>query len=268
LDTSTQTIATFTGTLLRREHNPGQKFVQLVFREKDQDWLCISSKLVNVKLTIGQDYHIEGLFKQVGDRAYIHEPIIKVARRSKGSASNKKMLHRRPVLIGSAIAVAILVVGGTVFALQGSPDTLKAENASSQAPRQVISDTSASTTVPETPATDTTPPPETTPPPATTPTTPAPKKSSPAPSPTPVVTPPVTPPPPAVPDCDGVVITAFDHLTTIDDTQPAGTVVRQGIDGQTQACYPNGRGADPVINTIVQKVDELTTATTPVDAGP
>jgi hypothetical protein len=107
LDTGTQTIATFTGTLLRREHDLGQKFVQLVFREGDKNWLCISSKLSNAKLAIGQKYKIEGMFKQVGERTYIHEPKIELSKRH--------IPVKRLSIVAGAIT-ALVTVGGVAFA--------------------------------------------------------------------------------------------------------------------------------------------------------
>jgi hypothetical protein len=51
-----------------------QRFVQLVFREDDKDWLCVSSDPRTVTLPVGQNYRIEGIFKQRGERAFVYDP--------------------------------------------------------------------------------------------------------------------------------------------------------------------------------------------------
>jgi hypothetical protein len=152
LDTSTQTIATFTGTLLRREHNVGQKFVQLVFREHDKNWLCISSKLSDTKLTIGQNYRIEGIFRQLGDRAYIHEPKI---------ALSKRQVPLRRMIIAAGIIVGVTVLGGGAFAAThtsgNDAQNLTVSPASAHTTVQTTAPTSDTTAEQQQPATDATP---------------------------------------------------------------------------------------------------------------
>lgn len=109
MENSAQTIATFTGALIRREHALGQKIVQLLFRENDQNWLCVSSNLIHAKLIVGQQYHIEGEFKQFGDRQYIHEPVITNAKRQ------QKLPVKRMSVVGGIVA-GVLTVGGVAFA--------------------------------------------------------------------------------------------------------------------------------------------------------
>jgi hypothetical protein len=102
---NTQTIATFTGTLLKREQTAG-RFLQLVFREAEENWLCLTSNLANAKLEIGKTYHIEGTFRQLGSRQYIHEPEIELV---KGRGRTLKR-------IAIGIAIILLVAGATAFA--------------------------------------------------------------------------------------------------------------------------------------------------------
>src|ERR1043165_9754084 len=95
----TQTVATFTGTLLQRQRSDGKPFTQLIFREAGKDWLCLSSNVTHVaKLQIGKRYKIEGIFKSLGERAYIHEPEI-VPLRSKFRTFGKWSLYTAIVLV-------------------------------------------------------------------------------------------------------------------------------------------------------------------------
>ncbi|MEJ0073552.1 MAG: hypothetical protein WDN27_05795 [Candidatus Saccharibacteria bacterium] len=103
-----QTIATFTGKLLRSERNEAKGLVQLVFREADKNWLCLSSDAQTAELPLGQEYSIEGEFKQIGDRAFIHEPNI---------APLAREVKKRRWWIGAAIGAGFLLVAcGVVFA--------------------------------------------------------------------------------------------------------------------------------------------------------
>jgi len=74
--TATQTMANFTGTLLRRKHELGEKFVELVFRDNDHDVLCISTNLRTATLPVGQSYRIKGAFTYRGKRAFVLDPKI------------------------------------------------------------------------------------------------------------------------------------------------------------------------------------------------
>jgi hypothetical protein len=108
---SAQTIATFTGTLLRRERHPAKQLVQLVFREDGQNWLCVSSNPATAKLDVGKDYRIEGTFKQLGERPFIHEPSISLIKQRKLALK-----------IGLGAGIAILLIGATAAGLSFMPD--------------------------------------------------------------------------------------------------------------------------------------------------
>jgi hypothetical protein len=253
----TQTVATFTGTLLRREHTIGQKFVQLVFREGDKNWLCISSKLTNAKLGIGQTYKIEGIFKQAGDRAYIHEPKIELLKRQ-GKAAKKRLV------IGVVALVAVLVCGGVVFALQGHSHPLTATNVAShttQQPQTESGDNSAvaPATTADTPATPT----DT----AATPAAPTvvSKKTTPTANTTPATSSPVATAPVAY--CDNPTVISFQSQQVDDAGMPVGTtqVTQVGVNGSQQVCYPDGTPASAQTATT-PAVDEIThVGTKPVE---
>lgn len=197
------TIATFTGTLVRRDYTPGQRFVQLVFREGKENHLCVSSRAAAAELPIGKKYRVEGEFRQVGDRAFIHEPKIWVAQKRR-----QKWFLRKPVLLGSSAAAALLVVGGVVFALHGgSQSNLQAKKASVQSAFQQETspsdhnDNAAPQTTTDTPSTTTDTQTNTTPTttnkttPKTTTPTPTPTDTTPTPTPTPTPDPTPTPTP-------------------------------------------------------------------------
>jgi flagellar basal body-associated protein FliL len=246
----TQTIATFTGTLLRREHGVGQKFVQLVFREGDKNWLCISSKLTHAKLAIGQAYKIEGTFKQAGDRAYIHEPRI---------ALLKKRGARRALIITTSVVMVLAMIGGGVYALSGSNRQLNATNASSHttAPQQPV--VSSNAAVSEATTTDTT----QTPPASDTTTTPAPaatttKKASATQTKTQTTTPAATQPAAPAAYCDSAISLPFQTVHIPDNAIPEGSsqTVQAGAAGSQQTCYSDGTSASAQ-TTTTPATDEI-----------
>ncbi len=247
---TTQTIATFTGTLLRRERVSDHKLVQLVFREGNKNWLCVSTNPADAALAVGQTYRIKGIFKHLGKRPYIAEP-------------NITPVKRRRVITGNRI-----IVSAVLLALVGSVWGVVSLLQPSHVDQQVLGATSASkaTSTQQTDAKAV----------ATQVTTPAPAAPTPAPS---TATAPkktttkattvaaTTPAPQAqvqapaqaiVPDCD-VETTPFVSKTVEDDSQVPGTVVQQGINTQTQTCYPNGREQAGVLTVITQGRDEITT---------
>ncbi|HEY4160861.1 MAG TPA: hypothetical protein VGM08_02245 [Candidatus Saccharimonadales bacterium] len=69
-------MANFTGTLLRRKHELGEKFVQLVFRDNGRDVLCISTNLRTAALPVGQPYRVKGAFTHRGEQAFMLDPKI------------------------------------------------------------------------------------------------------------------------------------------------------------------------------------------------
>ena len=103
-----QTIASFTGTLLRRKHELGDKFVQLVFREDDHDVLCVSTNPQTAVLPVGQVYRVEGAFREQAGRAFVQDPRIMQLKK------HWSLIKR---LIVGVVVVGILGAGGTAFAL-------------------------------------------------------------------------------------------------------------------------------------------------------
>ena len=246
---SSQTIATFTGTLLRRERNAERKLVQLVFREGEQDWLCISNKLADAKLALGKEYRIEGIFKQIGDRPFIHEPNISLVKQ-----------RSIAVIIGLGIGFVLFLTGGSVaaYTMLSKHNLPAAQNTTSDASQSTSIQTGDNSPA-ETPA-DTTPSPTAstpTPSPATTTTTK--KKTTPSTTTPPVNNPVVVPP---TPDCDAPQATPFQTNTVYDPNQTDGTVTQQGVEGSQQTCYPNGRSQPGQTTVTQQPTDQIVTTTT------
>jgi len=253
-EAGTQTIATFNGTLLLRKRMPGKPFVQLVFREAGKDWLCLSSNIANVaKLQVGKNYRIEGIFKALGEHHYIHEPSI---------APLARQIVKRRVLISMVLALVIILTATGIVLAAGRHDT----------PPPVVTPTVVQEPVVDTPAVTNAPTPSVdtpAPPPA-----PAPvaspkavvKKAAPAPIPasTPPQTPaptPVTPVVTPVPYCDAPIDIPYGHSTVVDDTQPAGTVVTPGVNGQQKTCYTGVSGEPGTITPVSSPIDEVITVT-------
>ena len=117
-------MANFTGTLLRRRHELGEKFVQLVFRDNDHDVVCVSTNLRTATLPVGEPYHVEGTFTYKGERAFVLDPKI---------ADPKK--HGRP-LWRAAFACFVLVcaagIGSIMYLQRGTP--VSSQQSSSFAP--------------------------------------------------------------------------------------------------------------------------------------
>jgi hypothetical protein len=260
MDADTETVATFTGTLLRREHGAGQKFVQLVFREGGQNWLCVSSKLSHVKLTIGQSYHVEGIFKQFGERTYIHEPKIVLS---------KRQLPFKRVGIIAGVVLGIGAIGITAFAAAHSDNSGAQDVAATPAAAHV-----ASQPVQATASTDASQPVQTSPIPPTTntssaATTPKPTdktiaKASTAGS---TGTSQKTAPAVATPYCDAATVLAFQVVHVDDPSLPVGTsqTVQAGANGSSQVCYSDGTAASAQTKTV-EPTDEIIHDGTATDA--
>jgi hypothetical protein len=225
-----QTIASFTGTLLRREHTVGQKFVQLVFRENDKDVLCISTDPKDSAWQIGQAYHVEGTFRERAGRVFIQDP--RITRLKKHWSLAKRLV------VGTAV-VAIIGVGGTVFALHGHAAPVPVPSAP-----EVAQTTVATTETPTPPAAT---------PAVSTPTAPAPVTSAVATtkktSKVIVTTPAVTTPAPAVATTPAPVDTCttqvvpFDTVYHEDDSLDPGTTgpsTQTGAYGSEQVCSISG----------------------------
>lgn len=250
-----QTIATFTGTLLRREHTLGQKFVQLVFREDGKDWLCISTDPRTATLLVGQKYKVEGVFKLLGERPYIHEPRIAAVTGRRMSAKHLAISAAIVLVVATMTAMAVRAVHGSLAPTSaesnGTAQHIRATSAP-VAPASATSnpnqqtDTSAAAPAPTTTAT---------------PKVTAKKTTIPTPAPAPVPVPTVPAVVPTTPDCDAIVTTPFGTKTVEDDTQTPGysEITQAGVDGQQQTCYPNGRSAAGVTTTLVAEQDQITT---------
>ncbi|HSX05309.1 MAG TPA: hypothetical protein VLF69_02485 [Candidatus Saccharimonadales bacterium] len=250
-DSAVQTIASFTGTLLKRERAAGQKFVQLVFREDSENWLCISNNLADAALAVGQLYRIEGIFRKVGGRAFIQSPKITPFRKRRIKLKRIGISAAVVLVIAALTAVSVRAVNGSLTPT--SADTGTTQHTTAQAP-----DTANAAATVQTPApTDTT----TTTSPTPTPTPPKPKPHTAGTTAAVVQTQTSTTPAVTTPDCDPIVVTPFGTQTVEDDSQPVGssTITQTGVDGQSQTCYPDGRSAAGVTTVLATEQDQITT---------
>lgn len=252
MEPGTQTIATFTGTLLRREHAVGQKFVQLIFREDDRNWLCVSSKLQNASLQIGQNYRVEGVFREVGGREFIQDPQISPAKARPGGRTSRKRL-----LFAGIAGTVLLGIGGVAFALHSaSGHSLQAANtASTTLLEQGADDTTAKPASVQTTANDS----AATLPSATAPPTAAataPKSARTVTPATPGQTNNVVQPvqqPVSTAYCDAPVTIPVTYVDTVDDSVPPGTE-SGGTPGQSQTCYDDASGSNPTTKIVVTMI--------------
>lgn len=204
---NTQTIATFKGTLLRREHAATQRLVQLVFREGRKDWLCVSRNPADAKLALGKQYYIEGIAKRHGDRIVIHDSKIELL---------TKKSHK--VAWASALCVVLITFGGIAAAFMHKSQTHAAKPVSSKPAAAVTLQQPATQTEPTQTTPDPTPTPTTSTATTTTPRTISSTKASTTkqtnttqPTTTAAVTTPTDTTPPA---------TTTDPTSTTDPTQP------------------------------------------------
>lgn len=103
-----QTIASFTGTLLKRERAADNRLVQLVFREGRENVLCVSDNPADAAWPIGETYRIQGVYKQTGKRSFIAQPTIaSLKQRRKLKLSFNKIL----------IIAVVLTFGGSAYGL-------------------------------------------------------------------------------------------------------------------------------------------------------
>jgi hypothetical protein len=249
----TQTIATFTGTLLRREHQIGQKFVQLIFREGDKNWLCVSTNTMLTKLDVGQKYHIQGMFKSRSGCDYIHEPRV--------TAVHPRFFRLRHWALRTVIV--LLVATATAFAVRLVHGNLAPTSAESQGTHKPAAQTTSDTTTqqPVTPVAEVTPTP--TPAAATPPATTKPKTVTPKTSTNPVVT-------SLAPHCDGIVVTTPAPVITQDSTQLTTyeNITQQSIDRQVQTCYPDAGTANGTTKVLVEGQPLMETVGTAPPSNP
>jgi len=109
---ATQTAANFTGTLLRRKHELGEKFVQLVFRDHDHDIVCVCTNLRTVALPIGQVYRVKGMFTHRGKQTIVFDPKI-------ADPSQRGRTIRRTML-ALVVLGCMTGVGGVAYTQYGS----------------------------------------------------------------------------------------------------------------------------------------------------
>jgi cytoskeletal protein RodZ len=223
MQTTADSFVNFAGTLVKRQHQPGQKYVQLLFKTADGLKLSLTRNANTVRiLKEGESYNISGREKIKDGKSYIDEPTVRRIETTRSRFASKK------VIIIGAVVLALVLALILFFALSNNshPETKKSsskalgastektedtilvtptdvptsEADAAQQPSQATTPTvptpkkvtsSSNTTQNNTPAAET---PQTTPvvtPPADTPTEPDPEVTDPA------TEPPDTTPPPA-----------------------------------------------------------------------
>jgi cytoskeletal protein RodZ len=252
MEQGTSTTASFTGTLLRREHTLGERFVQLVFREDDRDVLCVSTNPRAATLPIGQSYHVEGVFKQRGTREFIYDPKVALLKK-----------HWRPIRRMMFVVIVVTCVAGLGSVAYMQHGTAKKPSPSMPAQHAVVTTPLTAQTTPSTVTTTSTPTPTSTSAPAVATTKPVTKKTT------------STPVTATASDDSGTaaaqtdvctnVDVPFTSETTNDPTQPLGysEITQTGQDGTNQVCTVSG--TTTVVQMIPQITDVGTGTTSPSD---
>jgi hypothetical protein len=260
MEQGTSTTASFTGTLLRREHTLGERFVQLVFREEDRDVLCVSTNPRAATLPIGQNYHVEGVFKQRGTREFIYDPKVALLKK-----------HWRPIRRVMFVLIVITCVAGLGSVAYMQHSTAKTPSPSVPEQHAVFTKPLTAQTTPSTVTTTSTPTPTSTSAPAVVTTKPVTKKTTTAAASVAVTTPVSTSA--ASTDNSSAATTPTDTCTDVDvpytsdtvtdPTQAVGynDVTQIGQDGTNQVCTVSGT------TVLVPMLPQITTVG-PVASSP
>jgi cytoskeletal protein RodZ len=104
---SAGSVADFTGVLIRRQYKPGQKYIQLLFKNTEGLQLSLTRNIQLVRsLHEGQTYRVKGQEFIVGQKTVVHEPIATLVQ--------PKTVSRRWIFVLLAV---FLTSGGIVGAL-------------------------------------------------------------------------------------------------------------------------------------------------------
>ncbi|HEX8226686.1 MAG TPA: hypothetical protein VF572_02345 [Candidatus Saccharimonadales bacterium] len=146
-------MTNFTGVLVRRQFEPGQKYVQLVFETAEGMKLSLSRNLRMVRsLTIGREYHIKGHLNTVGGKTFVNEPLAMPV-----MVQPPIKAKRRPLKIVLAVVIPLLAIsGGGVYAAQAVTDKsqVQVQNTRAERARPVVTPASSKKTLPATTATE------------------------------------------------------------------------------------------------------------------
>ncbi|HSH17808.1 MAG TPA: hypothetical protein VK978_00340 [Candidatus Saccharimonadales bacterium] len=113
--------ASFTGVLVKTQHLPGRKYVQLAFHTAEGIKLSVSRNAAMVhSLTIGEKYLVKGTVRKLGEKLYIHEPATSLIVAQAG------LLRRPSTLIILGAILLLTCGGGAAFALSQDTTTINA----------------------------------------------------------------------------------------------------------------------------------------------
>ncbi len=262
---NTEAGSSFVGTLVRRQYKPGQRYIQLVFETPTDTKLSLSRNLDMVRsLKVGETYRIEGAERLLGNKKYIYEPVAIPLPRS-----SKKSRTLRFAAFGGV--ACLLIAGGVITSAQLRDEPVRTNtvaqhnSTNTKAPVTATNDgveTTDTSTVQAAESSTTAPKPTAKTKPTTasgaTTTNNAPKAPGAEPE---LPTNPVVPPP--AEDCVTEAV-AFTTVTVPDETQPEGTVLVEGQDGQNKVCYPNGRSSAAVVTPVTAPVNKQVVVHPPV----
>jgi hypothetical protein len=103
----------FTGTLVGRRYQPGQKYIQLVFKTTEGLKLSLSRNLNMVRsLRVGLTYWVEGPEISLKQKTYIHEPIATLVQ------PTTSLFKRYRIIFATTAVVIVLGAAGSVLALK------------------------------------------------------------------------------------------------------------------------------------------------------
>jgi hypothetical protein len=115
---SAENSASFMGTLVQRQYEPGQKYVQLVFETAEGMRLSLSRNVRMVRsLVIGQTYKVRGTERALGQKKYLHEPVA-VPVSVKTSFSKR---HKLAIILPIVIVLGLASASALAYAAFGVP---------------------------------------------------------------------------------------------------------------------------------------------------
>ena len=147
MSTTTAGVAGFTGVLVGRQYQRGQKYVQLVFQTREGRRLSLSRNAQMVRsLTPGNVYAVRGQERSIGARRYIYEPTTRLietqraqpavyqeAEEQQVQAPSFIKRHVRVVSTVAALLVVTTAVSVSALVKHGAAPTANANNANAAA---------------------------------------------------------------------------------------------------------------------------------------
>jgi hypothetical protein len=117
-------MTSFTGTLVGRRWQPGQKYIQLVFKTTEGLKLSLSRNLNMVRtLNVGHTYWVEGPEISLEQKTFIHEPVATLIQPTKSSLFKQYKIF---FAIGAVVVFVATMTSVLALTKPASPNNTQA----------------------------------------------------------------------------------------------------------------------------------------------